>query len=103
MSNTDSTLHDKIKQLRARNLKEMPVDMDSVMEVVDGLADMLRPFADLHAAYLEYRAERLDAGLRPHQLLDFTVWIERYGEDPDVLAKWCKTAADVLGVKGEAE
>ncbi len=51
-----------------------------------------KPFGELADRYIEYRRQNSD--LARKTVLDFTEWLDRYGEDPDVLFAQFKAVAE---------
>ncbi len=54
-----------------------------------------KPFGELADRYIEYRRQNSD--LARKVVLDFTGWLDKYGEDPDVLFGLFKAVAEGKG------
>lgn len=58
-----------------------------------------KPFGELAERYAAYK--RISEGASPKHQLDFTEWLDRYGEDPDVLFAQFKAVSE--GQKDEQD
>lgn len=93
MSLTDKQVQQHIHTLRFAGLT--PSQQDALNALVKAFEDQraaAAPFGVMAERYLDYRRQHSDLSRRV--VLDFTAWLDKYGEDPDVLFGQFKAVSD---------
>ena len=96
MSLTNKQVQQHVHTLRFAGLT--PSQQDALNALVKAFEDQraaAAPFGVLADRYIEYRRQHAD--LSRKAVLDFTAWLDKYGEDPDVLFAQCKAVAEGKG------
>lgn len=90
---TDADLNQLVLTLRFAGLT--PGQQSALNKILTAFKDQraaAQPFGVLADRYIEYRRQHAD--LSRKAVLDFTAWLDKYGEDPDVLFAQCKAVAE---------
>ena len=93
---TDADLNQLVLTLRFAGLT--PSQQTALNKLITALKDQraaAKPFGTLADRFAAYK--RISEGVPPKHQLDFTEWLNRYGEDPDVLFAQCKAVAEGHG------
>lgn len=93
---TDTDINQLVLTLRFAGLT--PSQQSALNKLLTALKDQreaAKPFGVLAERYVEYRRQTSD--LSRKVVLDFTDWLAKYGEDPDVLFAQCKAVAEGKG------
>lgn len=90
---TDAELNQLVLTLRFAGLTPSQQSaLNKILSALKAQRTAAAPFGVLAERYLDYRSQHSDLSRRV--VLDFTAWLDKYGEDPDVLFGQFKAVSD---------